>query len=295
MRMNNVIDTLRRSTSNRMTTTAAVTPGAQYSTLPPPRRRAPSRYCGDARVYGCTATTMHDNEYLSPPAPRMLCRTPCAAGATGALAPTQITDRQRNHMLQQQQQILERQQQAQLVRIVIVLVLLFLLLLLLLFVGLILFAFFWAACVARRQFSCVLFVYTLVCAPFLNFVPLLTSLPPAITPPYSPPGTVVQACTPGIEIPGVSCNGVAEYSFRFSFVPRRIMRRRRWEKRLVSCAGSGERGVTDHPAMTMIPGREKTLGRAVNLLSKTRTKKRRQRTNERTNEQTNTTKRTERQ
>ena len=40
-----------------------------------------------------------------------------AAGAAGALAPTQITDRQRAHMLQQQQQLLEQQQQVQLVRV----------------------------------------------------------------------------------------------------------------------------------------------------------------------------------
>ena len=29
-------------------------------------RRAPSRHCRDARVYGHTTTAMHDNEYISP-------------------------------------------------------------------------------------------------------------------------------------------------------------------------------------------------------------------------------------
>ena len=30
-------------------------------------RRAPSRHCKDARVYGHTTTAMHDNEYAPPP------------------------------------------------------------------------------------------------------------------------------------------------------------------------------------------------------------------------------------
>lgn len=38
-----------------------------------------------------------------------------AAGAAGALAPTQITDRQRAALLQQQQQLIQAQQQAHLV------------------------------------------------------------------------------------------------------------------------------------------------------------------------------------
>ena len=32
-------------------------------------RRAPSRHCRDAGVYGHTATAMHDNEYPFPPPP----------------------------------------------------------------------------------------------------------------------------------------------------------------------------------------------------------------------------------
>ena len=32
-------------------------------------RRAPSRHCRDARVYGHTTTAMHDNDYTPPPPP----------------------------------------------------------------------------------------------------------------------------------------------------------------------------------------------------------------------------------
>ena len=35
--------------------------------LPPPPRRAPSRRCRDAKVYGHTTTAMHDDEYTPPP------------------------------------------------------------------------------------------------------------------------------------------------------------------------------------------------------------------------------------
>ena len=62
-------------------------------------RRAPSRHCRGARVYGHTTTTMHDNEYTPPPSPS----SPAAAKHANSSPPPQ-----KKHSLWRRRQEVER-------------------------------------------------------------------------------------------------------------------------------------------------------------------------------------------